>query len=278
MHEKFLPESVLNPTSAPSLLVAVDAARIAGKILCDYFAGEVVHRPKAVGEVAYNLVTQADVDAEEAIAKRIRHDFPDHQLLGEEGLSGDITAEHLWVIDPLDGTNNFAHHLPHFAVCIAYYHHGIAQTGVVYNPIRNDWYWATHDGPALHNGKPMHVNAHTGLDQTLLACGFYYDRGAMMRATLATIEAFFTQKIHGIRRMGTAALDFCGVAAGQFGGYFEYHLKPWDFAAAKLILERAGGQATDGRGGPLGLKPSSVLVTNGLLHPVMLETLNKFHP
>ena len=278
MNRDFQPETCLPLSSCSQLLVAIDAARIAGKLLMDHFHGAMAHREKPGENQSHNLVTQADIDAEQAIAIRIRESFPNHQLLGEEGLTGDLTADDLWVIDPLDGTNNFAHRIPHFAVSIAYYHLGVATVGVVYNPAHHDWFWATSAGPAMHNGRPLSVSNEGRLDQALLACGFYYDRGAMMRATLATIDAFFTQQIHGIRRMGAAALDLCGVAAGQFGGYFEYKLNPWDFAAGELIVRQSGGKVMTARGAPLGLTQSSILATNGLLHSVMLETLLKFHP
>ncbi len=186
--------------------------------------------------------------------------------------SGAVTSEHLWIVDPLDGTNNFAHRIPHFAVSIAYYHQQVAQCGVVVNPVRGDWYWATRGGGAFFNGTRLQVNDHQQLNQTMVGVGFYYDRGKMMEATLAAIGDFFRQQIHGVRRFGTAALDLCQVAAGMYGVFFEYQLSPWDFAAGRLILEEAGGQITDGRGQPLPLQKTSLLASNGHLHPAALES------
>ena len=220
-----------------------------------------------------DLVSDADVNAERAIAHVIRRHFPDHQILGEEENSGSIDAEHLWVVDPLDGTTNFAHGIPHFAVSIAYYRNGEAQTGVVFNPIRNDWYTAIKGTGAQHNDRPMHVNQHQSLTEAIIGTGFYYDRGAIMEATLASIGRLFKQQIHGIRRFGTASLDLAMVASGQFTAFFEYQLSPWDFAAGRLLIEEAGGRITTCSGDALPLRKTSVLASNGKLHSIVLDEL-----
>ncbi len=260
-----------------ALKVAFDAAVAGARIIVDYFHRGVAMRSKA-DEASFNLVSDADVESEQAIARVIHASFPSHAILGEEEMSGCATAEHLWIIDPLDGTNNFAHRIPHFAVSIAYYHHGVAQCGVVVNPIREDWYWATRGGGAYHNGQSMHVNSQSSLDQAMIGCGFYYDRGAMMECTLAAIHAFFKQQIHGIRRFGTAALDLCHVADGLYGVFFEYQLAPWDFAAGRLILVESGGEITTGRGTPLPLEKTSVLASNSRLHAEALRIVLGNHP
>ena len=218
-------------------------------------------RAKPGENATYNLVTEADLAAEQAVAAVVREAFPDHDLLGEETLQGAIDAEHLWVIDPIDGTNNFVHQIPHFAVSVAYYRGGQPQCGVVLNPIRDDCFVAERGGGALHNGRPLRVSSHDRLDQVLVGVGFYYDRGEMMEATLAAVGDLFQQQIHGIRRFGTASLDLCQVAGGQFGAFFEYELSPWDFAAGRLLVEEAGGQVTTCLGEPLGLQRSSVLAS-----------------
>ena len=158
---------------------------------------------------------------------------------GEEDLDGDIDAEHLWIIDPLDGTNNFAHRIPHFAVSVAYYHRGQPVVGAVLNPARDEIFTAVRGGGAFCNGEPVSVCDATSLDQALIGCGFYYDRGAMMRSTLAAVEDFFGHDIHGIRRFASA-LDLCQVGCGHFGGFFEYELSPWDFAAGVCSSSRQG--------------------------------------
>ncbi|MGN6544421.1 MAG: inositol monophosphatase family protein [Aureliella sp.] len=255
------------------LRAALAAAEAGGRVVLHYFERGVEMHDKGTVE----LVSQADVESEQAIARVLAARFPDHAVLGEEEHSGSVSAEHLWIVDPLDGTNNFAHRIPHFAVSIAYYAGQVAQCGVVVNPVRGDWYWATRGGGAFYNGQPIKVNNEARLDQTMVGVGFYYDRGAMMEATLAAVGDFFRQQIHGIRRFGTAALDLCQTACGMFGVYFEYQLSPWDFAAGRLILEEAGGLITDGRGNPLPLAKTSILASNTQLHPAALAIVAKHH-
>lgn len=261
----------------PELAVAIEAATAGARVILNYYERGVEMRSKE-HEESYNLVSDADVESEQAIAKVVQQHFPQHSILGEEEQNAEVTEEHLWIVDPLDGTNNFAHRIPHFAVSIAYYRHGEPRCGVVVNPVRGDWYWATEGGGAFHNGRRLQVDSARELTHSMIGCGFYYDRGSMMEATLAAIHDFFKQNIHGIRRFGTAALDFCQVADGLFGAYFEYQLQPWDFAAARLILEEAGGRVTDGRGDPLPLSKTSVLISNGHLHDLCLEIVSRHHP
>lgn len=251
--------------------IARAAARCGGEILMDYWRRGFSARDKTNA----GFVTDADLASEKAIVELILADRPDHSVLGEEEHAADVRAEHLWIVDPLDGTTNYAHRLPHFAVSVAYYHRGVAQCGVVWNPARDDWYETTRGGGAWHNGQRVRVSDAARLDQVLIGVGFYYDRGAMMEATLAAIGDLFRQQIHGIRRFGTAALDLCHVACGLYGGFFEYQLSPWDFAAARLFLEEAGGQVTTCLGDPLPLAKTHVLASNGRLHPAMLEIVSR---
>ncbi len=245
--------------------------RLAGeagtKVIRHYFEHGVQMRSKET----YNLVSDADVESEHAIAGTIREHFPMHEILGEEGHEADLSAEHLWVIDPLDGTNNFAHHIPHFAISIGYYFQGKATYGLVINPIHNDVYEAVLGRGSTHNGKTIHVGTESRLDQILVGVGFYYDRGNMMVKTLEAIRELFGHNIHGIRRMGTASLDLCQVACGMYGAYFEYQLSAWDFAAGRLIVEEAGGKVTTCDGSELPLAGTSLLASNGLTHADVLE-------
>lgn len=260
------------------LTIAKQAAASAGQVLMRYYHNGVEMRSKeAVGSVSYDLVSDADVEAEQTVASVLRTAFPDHEYLGEEGLQPSTTADHLWIIDPLDGTNNFAHRLPHFAVSIGYWYRGEAQLGVIYNPARNDWFIAARGQGAYYNGTRVAVSPAMTLDKTLVGCGFYYDRGAMMRATLATIEELFGHHIHGIRRFGTASLDLCYVGCGHFGAFFEYQLSPWDFAAAALFVEEAGGKVTTVAGDPLPIEKTPLVASNGHLHPKMLEITGKHY-
>lgn len=261
-----LPQAVPSPDSL--LHSAVEAAKKGGEILRRYFNEGVTMRNKAEGGgKSYDLVSDADLESERAVANFLRQIYPEHELLGEEDLQGgDAAANHLWVIDPLDGTNNFAHRLPHFAVSIAYYESGQPVVGAVYNPIRDDLYTAVRGGGAFHNGQGVHVSDAPSLNQAMIGCGFYYDRGDMMRATLAAIAECFENDIHGIRRFGTASLDLCQVGCGLFDAFFEYKLSAWDFAAGALFVTEAGGKVTTATGDELPLATTSVLASNGRIH------------
>ena len=264
------------------MATAIAAAQSGAEILKRYFAdlGSAGIQTKQTDNQYQGIVTQADIEAERAIVAEIKKTFPDHEFLGEEEHSASANAQHLWVIDPLDGTNNFAHGIPHFAVSVAYYRQGNPRCGVIIDPCRNDTFtaelgagafWAKSDGTKVRAS----VNQHARFEDTMIAVGFYYDRGPMMQATLAATEELFQQNIHGIRRFGTAALDLVQVGIGGFGGYFEYQLSPWDFAAARLFVTEAGGMVTTCSGDPLNLNVSTVLATNSRLHKLILPIVKK---
>ena len=258
---------------------AVDSARLGGDVLMRYWHEGVSMRDKSdSGGKSYDLVSDADIESEKIIAQHIRSHFPNHELLGEEDLKGNKDAEHLWIIDPLDGTNNYAHKIPHFAVSIGYFHRGKPVVGAILNPSRDDLFTAVAGEGAWHNGNDAKVSDATSLGGTMIGCGFYYDRGDMMRRTLAAIDELFGCEIHGIRRFGTAALDLCLVGCGQLGAFFEYKLSPWDFAAGMLFVQEAGGRISDAKGDQLPITQSSVLASNGLLHSSMLQITSKHHP
>ena len=269
------------------LNVALAAADQAESILRRHFVdlGHLRIENKTRDAQDQGLVTDADLESEQAIVQSIRSAFPKHQILAEEEhtSAAGAQAEHLWIIDPLDGTNNFAHGLPHYAISIAYYRRGEPQIGLVVQPETGDRYWAKQGEGSWQRsaGQPdrrLRVSAANRLDQTLVGVGFYYDRGQMMRDTLAAIERLFGRNVHGIRRMGTAALDLVQVARGQFGGFFEYHLAPWDVAAGRLIVEEAGGRVTDCQGQPLPLAAGSLLASNRHLHDELLEQVQRSGP
>ena len=253
---------------------ALRAAEAGGEVLMKYFRQGVSMRHK--GPV--DLVSDADVNSEHAIADVIQHAYPDHSLLGEEEHATGIDAEHLWIIDPLDGTTNFAHDIPHFAVSIGYYHNGVAQHAVIFNPARDDWYTAQRGHGAFHNECPINVSAANSMNDVLIGVGFYYDRGAMMESTLAAVKECFGHQIRGIRRMGTASLDLAQVAAGHYGAYFEYELSAWDFAAGRLLVEEAGGIMTTCYGKDLPLQNTSVLACNSNLYKTVQEITARHHP
>jgi myo-inositol-1(or 4)-monophosphatase len=254
--------------------VLLEALAAGGDVVRGYFAAGVRMRSKAPAD----LVSDADVQAEQAIVEVIRRACPADEVLGEESHRGDAQAERLWVVDPLDGTTNFAHQLPHFAVSIAFYRNGQAEAAGVLNPIRDDLYTAVRGGGAFHNGQPIHCGEQERLNEVLIGCGFYYDRGQMMRSTLATLQDFFERGVHGVRRWGTASLDLCQVASGAFGAFFEYQLSPWDFAAGALIVQEAGGRVATCTGAGLPLQPTSVLAASGALFEPALEIVSRRAP
>jgi len=258
-----------------TLDVAKQAAVAAGTVLTKYFNSDLAMRTKSA---SVDLVSDADVNAERAVAAVIRQHFPDHSILGEEESSDSIDAEHLWIIDPLDGTTNFAHGIPHFAVSIAYYHNGAAQTAVVFNPVRNDWYTAVKGEGAFLNDERIKVCGAKQLNEAVIATGFYYDRGADMEATLASMKRLLQKQIHGIRRFGAASLDLAMVAAGQFSAYFEYQLGLWDFGAGRLLVEEAGGKVTTCTGAELPLEKSSLLAANPHIYDPVLQEVKLNRP
>jgi len=261
------------------LRIAEAAARAGGEVVARYFRdfANVASEAKA-GEPSYNRVSVADLESERVIVETIRRAFPDHAILAEEGHSAHSHAEHLWVIDPIDGTNNFLHGIPQFAVSVAYYRAGQPECGVIFNPARDEWFIAAKGQGAFHNGRPMRVSEHTRLNEVLIGLGFYYDRGAMMEATLDAMRDLFHENIHCIRRMGAATLDLCMVGCGQLGAFFEYELSPWDYAAGRLIVEEAGGRVTTCSGEALPLTKTHILATNGRLHAPMLEIVQRHLP
>jgi myo-inositol-1(or 4)-monophosphatase len=273
--------------STREIEVAEKAARAGGAVASRYFrAGPAVFtKESAAGKAAsYNLVSEADLESEQAIVAVIRKSFPDHAVLGEELHGGDgvtdavLASDHLWIVDPIDGTSNFVHGIPHFGISVAYYHHGEPVCGVMGNPSRDDWFIAERGRGAYHNSQRVQVARNSRLDEVLISFGYYYDRGAMMEATLAAVSDLLHRNIHGVRRMGAATLDFAYVGLGAFGAFFEYELAPWDFAAGRLVVEEAGGKVTNARGGPLPIARTSVLASNGLLHEAVLQIVNAHHP
>jgi myo-inositol-1(or 4)-monophosphatase len=262
------------PAETPEFAVALQAAYAGGEVISRYFRYGVIMRSKE----SYNLVSDADVESEAVIASTIRGAFPTHAILGEESNHDDISSPDLWIIDPLDGTNNFAHGIPQFSVSIAYVKNGVTMLGVVFNPLRNDLYRVERGAGAYHNDKPASVSTESSLDQTMISFGVYYDRGQMMEKTLDCLRELYGMNIHGTRRMGAASLDLCMIGTGQFGAHFEYQLAPWDFAAGALFLEEAGGMISSSRGAALPFETTGVLASNGLLHQQMLDIVLRHHP
>jgi myo-inositol-1(or 4)-monophosphatase len=257
----------------PFAQLAIDSAMLGAVALRAHFLGALKIETKGVA----NFVSSADLAAEAAVVQSLQKYAPEHAIISEESHRDRVDSEHVWIIDPLDGTSNFLHGIPHFAVSIGYIHQGIPSLGVICNPVTEDWYAAAIGQGAWHNGQRVHVSSASELSQAMIACGFYYDRGRMMQATLDTLASLYQSEIHGMRRIGAAALDLAYVACGQFEAFFEYRLSPWDYAAGMLLVSEAGGSVSDCLGSPLPLGSlSSICASNGHLHGEMLAKISPY--
>ena len=251
------------------LEVAVDAATRAGELLRSRF-GSLRHIAYKSGPT--NLVTEMDGQAEALIVEAIRRRFPDHAVLAEEsGASGGATP-YRWIVDPLDGTTNYAHGVPLFAVSIALEVEGRLELGVVVDPSRDERFTARRGGGAFLNGQPLSVSDTPTVATSLLATGYPYDIRSTRENNLAEHDAFAV-RCRSIRVIGTAVLSFAWVAAGRLDAYWEPRLSAWDVAAGAVLVEEAGGRVTHMNGGPLDLASASTLASNGGIHVEMLETL-----
>jgi myo-inositol-1(or 4)-monophosphatase len=263
---------IFTQLSHPCLDVAVRAAESAGSILRNSFRKKVAVQSKDIA----NFVSEVDLKAEAAIGGILREAFPDHEILGEEGVNSSAFSDHLWVVDPLDGTSNYLHGIPHFAVSLGYIVNGRHELGVIYNPMTEDWFAVVRGQGSWYNGAPMSVGDETQLSEVIVAVGFYYDRGRLMEKTLDAIAALFRCNIHGIRRFGAATLDLAQVARGDYGAFMEFKLQPWDHAAGALMVREAGGRVEDCQGNPLPIRSqASMLATNGKIHDQMLAITTK---
>ena len=219
-----------------------------------------------------NLVTEVDLAAEEWIVSRIRKAFPTHSILAEEKHNNVPAGDVRWVIDPLDGTTNYAHGYPAFSVSIGLEVGGELEWGAVFDPVRDELYTARRGSGAFCNGAPLHVSGVSSLDASLLATGFPYDIRTDSQTNLDNFCAFAV-RTQGLRRSGSAALDFCSVAAGRLDGFWELKLNPWDCAAGYLMVREAGGMVTNFRGQPGSIYDREVVASNGLIHEEMLAVL-----
>lgn len=248
--------------------IAVMAAKKAGNLVLS-LQGSISIQEK---ESNFNIVTSADTAAQRCIADCILQNFPEDTIYGEEDNSRPpLDSQRLWVIDPIDGTTNFAHNIPHFAISIAFLDRGVIRCGVVYNPVNGELYSAELGQGAWCNGKSISVSPTDTLPRSVIATGFFYERGPLMVKTLDTIRQLLVANIQGIRRMGSAALDLCYVACGRYDGYFEYRLSPWDFAAGVLIVHEAGGKCVDFDGTEKGIFAQGMICSNRRLHQQFLD-------
>jgi myo-inositol-1(or 4)-monophosphatase len=249
--------------------VAIRAAYGAGEVLKRHFG----HLDRVKKKGAIDLVTAADLESEKTIVKEIQSVFPDHTILAEESGLHHGRPENCWIVDPLDGTTNFAHNLPIFSISIAFSHDQETRLGIVFNPISGELFSATFGHGAQLNHRPIEVSSTPAMEESLLVTGFPYD----LKDRIADLMQRFEHTLcacQGIRRLGSAALDLCYVACGHFDGFWEENLKPWDTAAGVLIAQEAGGTITDFKGGPFDLEGKQILATNGHIHQEMIGLLN----
>jgi myo-inositol-1(or 4)-monophosphatase len=253
----------------PTLSDIERLAREAGAILREGYNKE--HQVSYKSEI--DLVTESDHASEAFLIKEIQTNFPGGHILAEESGKTEGMNEDIWYIDPLDGTVNYAHHVPIFCVSIAFASHGTLMLGAVYDPLRDEMFSAERGKGAFLNGKKIQVSITTELQKSLLVTGFPYDTWNTPRNNFDYFIKF-AKSTQGVRRLGSAALDGCYVAAGRFDGFWELSLKPWDIAAAGLIAQEAGARVTTIDGDADFLKhPISVLATTPGIYQQMLDGL-----
>ena len=249
--------------------VAQAAARQAGRILMDKFR----HLKEVVKKGAVDLVTEADLASEAVIVAAIREAFPDHNILAEEGHYEQMNpSAPRWVIDPLDGTTNYVHGLPIFAVSIGYQVDGKTMVGLILNPARDEEYVAVRGLGATLNGNPIRVSKVVVLQEALLVTGFPYTHDEVYDRSFDLHRELYGRS-QGVRRLGAAALDLCYVADGRFDAFYEANLKSWDVCAGDLICREAGGRTTDWLGGAMPFSGRRVLASNGRVHKELLGIL-----
>jgi len=252
---------------------AVDAAREAGILLKSRFRQS--HQVTYKGEI--DLVTEADALSEELIVKRITSAWPDHDILAEERPGRATGAAFRWIIDPLDGTTNYAHGYPVFCVSIALEREGRVVLGVIYNPMLEELFVAREGGGAFRNGERIAVSKTGSLNRSLLATGFPYDIRENPVNNISYFNALAV-RVQAIRRAGSAALDLAYVATGRFDGFWELRLRPWDTAAGALLVREAGGMVTEIGDRPFHLLSPSVVATNGRIHRTLNAVLGETDP
>ncbi|HEU4686387.1 MAG TPA: inositol monophosphatase family protein [Nitrospira sp.] len=256
---------------APELLLAgaVQAAREAGRVLLEYArTGFQIEHKNTI-----DLVTDADRAAERCIVDFVRARYPSHRILAEEqGVAAHSASPYQWIIDPLDGTTNFAHGLPVYSVSIAVERDGECIIGVVFDPTRDELFTAERGRGAYLNAGPIRVSGVDRLDHALLVTGFAYDVRDTPNNNLDHFSRF-ALRAQGVRRTGSAALDLCYVAAGRFDGFWEVKLHPWDMAAGCVILRESGGTVTDFSGVRFSIYGKELVASNGRIHQSMLSVL-----
>lgn len=222
-----------------------------------------------------DLVSYVDKEAEKLIIQQLSDLLPEADFIAEEGTKGVTGKDYTWIIDPLDGTTNFIHGIPAFAVSIGLKHKDEIVLGVVYEVNLDECFYATKGGGAYCNGKPIKVSAAMELSSSLIGTGFPYSAMGKIDNYLNALKSLM-EKTHGLRRIGSAATDLCYVACGRFEGFFEYNLQPYDVAAGLLIVQEAGGEVTDFQKGNDYIFGKKIIASNGLIHEALWQEINKF--
>ncbi len=246
-------------------------AQTAGEIIRGYFGKNFSVEFKSDVK---NLVTQADKESEKAIIEFIKKKYPLHGILAEESGSQSKESDYLWVIDPLDGTSNFAHGLPIFSVSIGLQFKREIVAGVVYDIMRDKLYSAEKGSGAFRDNVRISVSKNSIIEKSFLVTGFPYNINENPENAFEKFIAM-TKSARAVRRLGSAAIDFCYVAEGVFDGFWEVHLNPWDICAGKLLVEEAGGMVTDFIGQPIDIFDKTILASNGIIHKKMISILRE---
>jgi myo-inositol-1(or 4)-monophosphatase len=249
--------------------VGIAAAYSGAKVLTAHFGN--ISRIDRKG--AFDLVTEADTGSEKQIIKTIREAFPDHAILAEESGAGKGNSEYRWIIDPLDGTTNYAHQLPIFTISIALALHDEIVFGLVLNPMDGELFSAVAGKGAELNGKSIRTSSTASVHDSLLATGFPYKFDEIIEPAMKRFSVCQNAS-QGVRRLGSAALDICYVACGRFDGFWEQNLKLWDMAAGAIIAAEAGAAVTDLSNRPFSINQKDILVTNSRIHQEMLALLD----
>ncbi len=249
----------------------IEIAKEAGEIIREGFGNNISIEFKTDES---NLVTNIDKAAEKKIVDYINKEYPTHSIIAEESGESKKLSEYTWIIDPLDGTTNFAHSLPIFAVSIGLQKNGETILGVVYDVMRDVVYSAEKGAGCFANEKKLNVSNNSNLAKSVLVTGFAYDRKDGYKEAVK-IFGTLLPKTRAIRRLGSAALDFCYVASGVFDGFWEANLAPWDVCAGILLVEEAGGKVTDFSNNEISAFSNSFLATNGVIHSSLIEEISK---
>jgi myo-inositol-1(or 4)-monophosphatase len=254
------------------LSTAIEAVMRAGELQMARFGRELQVDKKGT----IDLVTEVDVAVERMFRALVAERYPDHQVLAEEmGGSATVPSGPCWVFDPIDGTTNYAHGIPIFCASLALEINGVAEVAAVFDPTRRELFTAQRGGGAFLNNRPLRVSSAASLVDAVVVTGFPYDVHSRVEEIVGMFGAF-VGRARAVRRLGSAAIDLCYVAAGRMDGFWESDLKPWDIAGAALIVAEAGGRVTNMDGSPFSSRVGHVLATNGHLHGVMLDVIHQF--